>query len=189
MRLHGGSGILRALSETTENVPYEKYFDIIDRKIEDLDQYKIFVCSDAQMVVDKFRRKYGESIITYDAVRTRTGEMNDQSIVREVYDMGWKLKHSSFKNFLSDISWSASRIWDNISIRTIPDRRFGEDILIVAYLLSKTDYMIYGNSNVPYFVVNENAELDGECVYADMIRNIITEDAIPQALQYITYNN
>ncbi|RMH18337.1 MAG: hypothetical protein D6698_07175 [Gammaproteobacteria bacterium] len=47
--------------------------------------------------------------------------------------------------------------------------KLGEDVLIEACLLSKTDYFIHGNSNVVNFVLSANPDLEHDYVYRQVV--------------------
>jgi len=47
-------------------------------------------------------------------------------------------------------------------------RALGEEVLIDAYLLSRTNFLIHGNSNVSNFIVGLNPELPRHYVYEDL---------------------
>jgi len=46
--------------------------------------------------------------------------------------------------------------------------KLGLDIVVEAYLLSRTNYFVHGNSNVANFVISLNAQLDSTYVYQDV---------------------
>ena len=44
--------------------------------------------------------------------------------------------------------------------------QLGEDVLLEAYLLAETDYLVHGNSNVSNFVLCKNPDLTASYIYA-----------------------
>ena len=72
----GGNRRLRALADATGPVPYSIYFRAVDAAIERYPSLPILTCSDSSDVVDQVRKRYGERIITTNAIRTAQGEMH-----------------------------------------------------------------------------------------------------------------
>ena len=114
-------------------VPYELFFEEIDKYLNDNKDASIFLCSDSEDVILQCKKKYEDKIITYDSTRTNVGEMHHDNSLQ---NMKYKL---------------------------------GEDILVEAYLLSKTDYLIHGSSNVTNFVLCNNSKLENHFVYSKIV--------------------
>ena len=54
--------------------------------------------------------------------------------------------------------------------------KLGEDVIVEAFLLSKADYFIHGNSNVANFILCNNPELKAEYVYQGAEKEIFGSD-------------
>lgn len=131
-RLDGGTKQLKNKHKLKAGVPFELYFEYVDRQIQIHPEAKVFLCSDSEMVINECKSKYGDALMTYESTRSYFGEMHAQN--REDNNM-----YSGYK--------------------------LGEDVIVEAYLLSKTDYLIHGNSNVSNFVLCLNPDLKSSYVY------------------------
>jgi hypothetical protein len=60
--------------------------------------------------------------------------------------------------------------------------KLGEDMIIEAYLLGATDYLIHGNSNVSNFVLCFNPKLEAKYVYAGDAHTTFALDALDRVL-------
>jgi hypothetical protein len=75
-RTDGGAPRLRAQVSTGEAVPLAWYFRFVDQALEARPGAYVFACSDSSTVIDGVKARYGERVVTYDAVRTAYGEVH-----------------------------------------------------------------------------------------------------------------
>jgi len=75
-RLHGGMRVFLKKLELKDGVPYQIYFEHVDRLLEKNPHAKILVCSDSSRVIRECSKAYGDKIICYNAIRTDFGEMH-----------------------------------------------------------------------------------------------------------------
>lgn len=128
-----GTDIGRALNNQTgmfrKALP-EEYFSEIDKLLAKGFE-KVFLATDDQKIFEKFQAKYGEKLIYYSKHRSQS------SLGLHYYHSERYGKHAA--NF--------------------GKREIGEEVVIDALLLAKTDYFIYGDSNVAVFVRYFNSDL------------------------------
>jgi hypothetical protein len=60
-------------------VPYDLYFEEVDRYLNSNKNALIFLCSDSTDVIKQCKKKYGSKIITYDSIRSDFGETHHDS--------------------------------------------------------------------------------------------------------------
>ena len=141
-RVNGGVPILNRQHKLKKGVPFDLYFKFVDEHLQEHKSAKIFLCSDSGMVIDECRKKYGDRIITYSKIRSHYGEMHNN------YQEGAIKKNKGL---------------------TFPKYKLGEEVLIDAYLLSETDFLVHGNSSVTNFILCNKPDLKSEYVYKDTI--------------------
>lgn len=108
-----------------QDSPYTKneiYFQNIDRYSKEYGLNHIFLCSDEEKVINEFKEKYKNRIITYPSTRS----FDSKSIHHQLNFDGYKK---------------------------------GEDVLIEAISLSKTEFLIRTRSNVSHFSLCYNPNL------------------------------
>jgi hypothetical protein len=153
---HGGSAYFRKLYETEQNVPFSKFFQEVDKQISTNSDTKIFVASDSDLVISRFKNRYGQRLIQSESMRTESGEMHHSSMVE------------SFKKFLKDVvNLKAMNLKQLIDSYKIERKReeIGIDVIVDACLLARTDYLIHGSSNVTNFVLCKNPYLENKFVF------------------------
>ena len=108
--------------------PTEDTLEIVDNKLTNNNFDRIFLMSDSEEAVNKFKNKYGNRLITHNSIRSRS-----------------KLPVHVGKDS------NAYRI--------------SEDVIVEAYALSKTNFLVLSiPSNVNYFVRCLAPNLDYDCV-------------------------
>ena len=88
-RKHGATQFLKRHMKLTQGVPFWHYFKEIDKVLESYDN--ILICSDAQLVIEAFKKKYGEKVVTYDAIRENRGEAHEKRAKGRIQTDGYKL--------------------------------------------------------------------------------------------------
>ncbi|MCW6038016.1 nodulation protein NodZ [Spirulina subsalsa FACHB-351] len=102
------------------------YMRAVDRALKQFPDAKIFLATDTQTSVDKFRSRYGDRLLTYDSTRSDEGNS----------------PHLQFGGAV-----------------------LGEQVLIESILLSKTNFLIHGISNVAFAALCFNPTLSHLNVY------------------------
>ena len=130
-RLHGGAAELRrSYSDDGQVViPFDAYFHQVDAALDQMNDGRVFACSDSSEVIEIIQKKYGDKLITNDASRSEFGEMQH-------------FGHPENEGL------------------TFDKYNLGMDVLVEALLLSRTTYLVHGNSNVANFVLCNHPELD-----------------------------
>ncbi len=105
----------------------EFYMAEVDRTLKKFPNAKVFLATDTQITVNKFRAKYSDKLITYDAKRSDEGNS----------------PHLQFGG-----------------------AELGEQVLIESVLLSKTDFLIHGISNVAFAALCFNPNLPHKNIYS-----------------------
>ncbi len=93
-RNHGGAAsILRRHGRGQLEMDYDRFFAVIDKRINQQPDAAIFVCSDSLTVINHVVKTYGERVISYPASRSDFGEMhaghaNNQGFEFSPYKLG-----------------------------------------------------------------------------------------------------
>jgi len=72
--LDGGLALYRRKLPCVEGVPYQIYFEAVDRQLEHRPEAQIFLATDSGNVVQACRARYGKRLLTTDALRSDYGE-------------------------------------------------------------------------------------------------------------------
>ena len=136
----GGTDKYNSKLTLKNGVPFDTYFSQVDKKLKEIPNSKIFLYSYSQMVIEECEKKYGPKIITYNSSRSYYGEMHNKNEISTTRNRGYNF--SPYK--------------------------LGEDVLVEAYLLSYTDFLIHGISNVTNFVLCNNPSLEDTFVYENI---------------------
>ena len=124
---------------------------------------------------DKLRKTFDlVDGVPYDAYFAKVNELLEQNATAKIFLCSDSQIVIDFcKDIYGDriVTYSATRSAGGEMHR---DRKFndmkyklGEDVLIEAYLLSMTDYLIHGNSNVTNFVLCKNSKLKNFYIYGE----------------------
>jgi hypothetical protein len=160
-RVHG-SNYFRDLYETDRNVPFKKVFQVVDIRLNENPDSSIFLASDSQFVINKFKSRY-DNIITYDANRV------DSSIWR-----GEVLLLNEYKKILKGIligeNHTISDITDRFRVNNMSNYELGRDVIVEAYLLSESDHFVHGCSNISNFVLCKNPNLPSDFIFKEDLK-------------------
>lgn len=91
LHIRGAGRALPALTtglELLHGVPFARYFEDVDAYLDGNPDARIFVCSDAELVIETVRARYGPRVFAYPAERAREGEAHLLPASRE---RGYKL--------------------------------------------------------------------------------------------------
>ena len=97
----------------------DNFLKKLDDIIENNSEAKIFLCTDENHYVSLLKEKYGEKVLTRDVYRS------------------------------NDHAGKGIHLEDNQNIREYHKYNLGLEVLLDSLILSKCQYLIYGNSNVP----------------------------------------
>ena len=129
-----------------KDVPYDKYFQHIDAE----EECDILVCSDAEIVIETFIEKYGNRVIATDASRGRLGEAHIAHLNRPM------------------------RLLDGTVTKLETVNKDGptlaHEALLDCYLLSLTDKLICGSSNLGLYCSYANPDFEVVDVFAELYR-------------------
>ena len=75
-RNRGGALQMRKQGQSTFGIDYGRFFSAVDKKLEENQHMKLFVCSDSQDVIDHTVQVYQDRVITFSASRSAFGEMH-----------------------------------------------------------------------------------------------------------------
>ena len=114
-----------------DNVPFKEYFALVDYHLREHPNSRILVATDDSQVLEKFKERYKERVIHYNAKRAVGGETH---LINK----------------------------DNPLLKNESKAILGEEVLIEVLLLSKSDYFIYGPSNISHAIILWSPQL--ECV-------------------------
>ncbi|MCG8525497.1 MAG: hypothetical protein MI748_03885 [Opitutales bacterium] len=132
-RKDGGTHKFVQNQRLENGVPFQLYFEKINHFIEQNPDAKVLICSDSQMVIKRVTEEYGsDRVIHYDSQLSDFGETH--IALQNARDSGKESEYDA--------------------------RRMGEDVILEAWAMARSDYFVHGNSNISNFVVCLNSELD-----------------------------
>lgn len=137
--LDGGAGKHRFQYELEDGIPFAPYFERIYCFLKKEPTGKILVCSDSGSVVERMKLEYGNKIVRYDSQLTHFGE--------------------------SHIACQRARELGEECL--LNPRVMGEDVIVEAWLLSKCDFFVHGNSNISNFIICLNPVLKHQDIYEE----------------------
>lgn len=166
---HGGSSYYRKIYETENSIPFKLVFKYVNSRLQEYEDASLFIASDSKLVINRFKSEYGNCVFSYDAIRTRTGEMHKSvefsSIINRILS-DLRNKDFSFRR-------SINRVKQTIDFsRKKSKYKLGEDVLVVSHLLSRVDHLIHGSSNLTNFVLCKNPELKSDFIFKPDLQNI-----------------
>jgi len=133
-RTHGGVPEMRKAFGSSDEVPFEPFFEAVERVISENQDAKILACSDSSVVIQAIKARFGNRVISWPALRSEFGEMH--------------ARHP--RNLAEEFS----------------GYRLGLDVVVEAYLLAKSSFLVHGNSNVTNFVLCVNPEIQNTYIQA-----------------------
>jgi len=83
-RTDGGVPGIREQYQLKNGIPFDLYFKYVDEQLQRQPDSKIFACSDSDFVISEIENKYGNKLITYNAIRSEFGEMHDHNHPKNV---------------------------------------------------------------------------------------------------------
>jgi len=69
-------GAIRSKLKLKKGIPFNLYYNPVKDRLKQFPDAKVLICSDSQMVIDETRSEFGSRVITYDAIRSKKGEMH-----------------------------------------------------------------------------------------------------------------
>jgi len=114
---------------------------------------KVFIATDCEEVILTMKDHFGDKVVYYDSYRAKSGELFDS-------------KELSNIKTVKDIPTSLAKI------------EYAEEALIESYLLSKTDKLLHGISNLSSCVQFLNPDMDAEFIpkYNKEYKNILSKN-------------
>lgn len=167
---HGGSGYYRQLYPTEQFVPFDLIFRYVDSRLDQTTSGSLYIASDSQFVINRFMERY-DDVITYSANRIESGEMHQSYPgVRDILRNVKGLFGGDYG--IRDLSKGTNRILDLAQLNDVSDYKLGKDVLIEAVLLSRTDHLIHGCSNVTNFALCNNPDLTSDFIFKDDLKRV-----------------
>jgi len=171
-RKDGGSGYYRQLHDTEKFVPFDLIFKFVDERLARSPDTSLFVASDSEFVIDKFRSKYGQgsdwgrNVLTYDAGRVDSGEMH-QSVRNGLTRTLAEIRRNEYS-----LAEGVKRLFDLFRSKQFSSYELGVDVLIEAHLLSRTDHLIHGVSNITNFALCNDPSLTSDFIFKPELQNL-----------------
>ena len=128
-RNHGGVPEMRSRLGHPDRVPLAAFVEPALEAMRQLGSSRLFLASDSAMVIREIRQSFGDEVV---------------------------VTYSAIRSEFGEMHQRGQPQNRGLQFDT---HKLGEDVLVEAYLLSQTDYLVHGNSNVANFVICANPEL------------------------------